>query len=87
MDAVIDSMRIVKTVLNLTMLRLAATHGESVASNREALWAIKTFARVAFYHPKLPILDGSFKIANWVRFASSFKVASCSLTFLVTCPI
>ena len=49
--------------------------------------AIKTFARgVAFYHPKLPILDGSFKIANWVRFASSFKVASCSLTFLVTCP-
>ena len=91
-SAVIDSMRIVKTVLNLTMLHLAATHGErlsikSVASNWEALWAIKTFARVAFYHPKLPILDGCFKIANWVRFASSFKVASCSLTFLVTCPI
>ena len=37
-SAVIDSMRIVKMVLNLTMLHLAATHGdrlvtESVASN------------------------------------------------------
>ena len=31
-SAVNDSVRIVKTVLNLTMLRLAATHGERLVN-------------------------------------------------------
>ena len=62
----IDSMRIVKTVLNLTMLHLAATHSERLENSIELgrFMGHQDIRKASVLSPKasklVRILDGSF---------------------------